>query len=85
MLQITPVERAVLQFLADGNGIAAIADRLGLTEQAVESLLPKLYERMGAADRREAVAAALRRGLLNVPPVRFPAEERILEDRILYV
>lgn len=78
MLQITPVERAVLQLLADGDGIIEIADRLGLTQEAVESLLPKLFERMGAAGRGEAVAAALRRGLLNVPPAQVPTRERIL-------
>jgi len=78
VLQITPVERAVLQLLADGNAIIEIADRLGLTLEAVESLLPKLYERMGAAGRGEAIADALRRGLLNVPPARVTPSERIL-------
>jgi len=66
MLHITPVERAVLQLLADGNATADIGDRLGISERAIEALLAALFARMGAASRPEAIAAALRRGLLNV-------------------
>jgi DNA-binding CsgD family transcriptional regulator len=65
VLHITPVERAVLQLLADGKGTTDIAGRLGLSEGAIEALLTMLFERMGAASRPEAIAAALRRGLLN--------------------
>jgi len=80
VLHITPVERAVLQLLADGYSVLEIADRLALSESAVESLLPKLYERMGAAGRAEAVAVALRRGLLRHIPTAAP-----LGDRNLYI
>ena len=72
MLHISPVERAVLQLLADGNSTTSIAARLRMTDRAVETLLTTLYERMGAAGRCEAVAAAERRGLLDVPPARMP-------------
>ena len=65
MLHITPVERAVLQLLADGKATTDIAGRLGISEGAIEALLTLLFERMGAASRLEAVAVALRRGLLN--------------------
>ena len=68
MLHITPVERAVLQLLADGTATADIAGRLGISERAIEVLLTMLFERMGAASRPEAIAAALRRGLLNAAP-----------------
>ena len=65
VLQITPVERAVLQLLADGNTIPDIAGRLRLAESAIDGLLTELLERMGAASPVEAVADGLRRGLLS--------------------
>jgi DNA-binding CsgD family transcriptional regulator len=65
MLQITPVERAVLQLLSDGNPTMDIAKRLGLTERTIDTLLMTLLERMGAPSPVEAVADAHRRGLLS--------------------
>jgi DNA-binding NarL/FixJ family response regulator len=65
VLQITPVERAVLQLLADGNGTIDIANRLRVTVEAIETMMATLLERMGAASRVEAVADARRRGLLS--------------------
>jgi len=58
VLKITPVERAVLQLLADGNTTTAIARRLRLSERAVDTLLRTLVEKMGAAN---PVAADARR------------------------
>src|SRR5262249_19726791 len=39
LLHITPVERAVLQLLADGNATREIAVRLGVLESAVDDCL----------------------------------------------
>ncbi|OLC41926.1 MAG: hypothetical protein AUH43_23655 [Acidobacteria bacterium 13_1_40CM_65_14] len=74
VLQITPAERAVLQLLADGKATSEIADRLGISDRAVEALLTMLFGRMGAASRPEAIAAALRRGLLNEDDNPYGAE-----------
>jgi DNA-binding CsgD family transcriptional regulator len=76
VLQITPVERAVLQLLADGRTTTEIADRLRITERGVEALLTMLFGMMGASDRPEAVAAALRRGLLYADDSPRTAYER---------
>ena len=65
MLHITPRERAALKLLADGRTTTEIASGLGVSEPAVEEQLTTLFARMGAASRTEAIAAALRRGLLN--------------------
>ena len=65
MLHITPHDRTVLQLLASGTGTYGLADRLGVSEPEVEARLASLFARMGAADRRQAVADAWRRGLLN--------------------
>jgi DNA-binding NarL/FixJ family response regulator len=65
VLQITPAERAVLQLLADGNPTVDIANRLGLSERAMDTMLTTLLESMGAASHVEAVEDAQRRGLLS--------------------
>ena len=65
VLHITPSERAALQLLADGKAGNEIACGLGISEPAVEPHLSTLFARMGVASRAEAVAAALRRGLLQ--------------------
>ena len=66
LLQITPAERAVLQLLADGNVTVDIANRLRLSERALDAMVTKLLERMGAASPVEAIADGHRRGLLAV-------------------
>jgi LuxR family transcriptional regulator, quorum-sensing system regulator BjaR1 len=65
MLRITPSEQMVLQLLAHGMRKHDIAVRLRLSEQEVDSDLAALCSRMGAASTTDAVAAALRRGLIR--------------------
>lgn len=65
MLHITPRERVALQLLADGKATNEIADRIGISETDVQAHLNTLFARMGAASRTEAIAAAVRRGLLT--------------------
>jgi DNA-binding NarL/FixJ family response regulator len=64
VLHITPWERRALEQLANGVAMTEIAGRLGMNEPDVESRLNTLFARMGVRTRAEAVAAALRRGLL---------------------
>jgi DNA-binding CsgD family transcriptional regulator len=68
MLHITPLERTALQLLANGKAARDIADRWGVSEPEALSQLQRLYERLGAAGRSEAIAVASRRGLLNASP-----------------
>jgi DNA-binding CsgD family transcriptional regulator len=70
VLQITPTERAALQLLADGKATHEIADRLRVSESTIEAHLRRLFAKMGASTRAEAVAAAIRRGLLL--PASYP-------------
>jgi DNA-binding CsgD family transcriptional regulator len=65
MLQITPMERFVLQLLASGHANEEIASRLVATEDHVEAHLADLFARLGASGRTHAVAIAARRGLLD--------------------
>jgi DNA-binding CsgD family transcriptional regulator len=64
VLHITPLERTVLEYLANGAALREIAGRLEIDEREVESSLTMLFARMGVRTRAEAIAAAARRGLL---------------------
>jgi len=68
VLHITPEERAALQLLADGTTADGMAAHLGTNEIEAEAYLTTLFVKMGAACRAEALAAALRRGLLEAYP-----------------
>lgn len=68
LLHITPWERSALQSLATGMTTAQLAIVLGVSEPDVEHLLTSLFTKMGAASPADAVAAALRRGLIPAAP-----------------
>ena len=57
-------ERRVLTLLAEGLPNKAIARRLGLATPTVKFHLTRLYAKLGARNRREAVANALSLGLI---------------------
>jgi DNA-binding CsgD family transcriptional regulator len=65
-LMITPLERAALQLLAVGHGRREIATHLGLAEPDATLQLLRLFARMGVSSDRDAIAAASRRGLLQI-------------------
>jgi DNA-binding NarL/FixJ family response regulator len=58
-------EHEVLQLMANGLSTKQIATELGIATQTVKTHISRLYARMGARDRTEAVASALRAGLVS--------------------
>jgi two-component system nitrate/nitrite response regulator NarL len=50
---------------ADGRNTAQIARRLHLAPTTVKTHLGHAYEKLGVSDRAAAVAAGMRRGLLD--------------------
>jgi LuxR family transcriptional regulator, quorum-sensing system regulator BjaR1 len=66
VLQITPLERDALQLLALGKAPEEIASCLSIRASDVKSHLARLFAAMGAANESEAVAVALKRGLVTV-------------------
>jgi DNA-binding NarL/FixJ family response regulator len=68
VLRITPWERSALQLLADGKAVTELARDLRVSESEVEDRLIRLFTTIGAADRTEAIAVAVRRGLLTREP-----------------
>lgn len=77
LLTITPMERAALRLLADGSPTPQIAARLSLTERELEARVHALFTRMKVASAEEAIAVALRRGLLT------PEESGVYDEREL--
>ena len=65
-LQITPAERSALQLLAIGKTGCEIAGQLGTSERDLEPRLAALFARMGVTGPRDAIAAAVRRGLVHL-------------------
>jgi len=59
-------ERQVLDLLADGLGVAAISGQLYISESTAKTHIAKVYEKLGAANRAQALVAAMRLGLIDV-------------------
>ena len=62
---LTPREIEVIRHIAGGNRNRDIADRLFITEETVKVHIKHIMEKLGAADRTQAVAIAVRRGLFS--------------------
>ena len=62
--QLSPRESEVLALLADGLGVAAIARQLFVSESTAKTHISKIYEKLGAANRAQAISIAMRSGLL---------------------
>jgi len=61
---LTPREVEILTLLGEGLVNKRIAVRLGISEHTVKTHLAAIYEKLAAANRAEAVATGLRRGLI---------------------
>jgi two-component system nitrate/nitrite response regulator NarL len=58
-------EREILKLIADGLSAPRIGARLHLSPATVKTHLQHIYEKLGVSERAAAVAAAMRRGLLE--------------------
>jgi DNA-binding NarL/FixJ family response regulator len=63
--RLTEREREVLALLAEGLQHEQIAQQLGISAETVRTHLKKASDRLGASTRTQAVATALRLGLIN--------------------
>ena len=65
-------EEEVLALLADGMGTAEIAGSLYMSESTAKTHITHIYQKLGAANRAQALVAAMRLGLLDhAAPQRF--------------
>jgi len=63
---LTGREIEVLQQVAGGNRNRDIAGKLFITEETVKVHIKHIMEKLGAADRTQAVAIAVRRGIIQL-------------------
>ena len=63
---LTEREIDVLRHIAGGNRNRDIADRLFISEETVKVHVKHIMEKLGASDRTQAVAIALRRGIIQL-------------------
>lgn len=60
-------EAEVLGMLAEGLSTQLISTKLGVSESTVKTYLSRVYDKLGVRTRAEAIAAAIRPGLLSRP------------------
>ena len=58
-------EREILQKVADGSTTRQVATELGISPHPVKTHLERIFEKLGANDRAQAVAIAIRAGIVN--------------------
>jgi DNA-binding NarL/FixJ family response regulator len=63
---LTPRETEVLTLVAEGLGNREIADRLGTASGTVKIHVQNILDKLGAADRTQAVTIALQRGVIQL-------------------
>lgn len=64
-LALSPREREVLELLRDGVSIPAIARTLYVSPSTAKTYVSRLYDKLGASNRAQALMAALRNGLIR--------------------
>jgi DNA-binding NarL/FixJ family response regulator len=58
-------EREILQKVADGSTTRQVASELGISPHTVKTHLERIFEKLGANDRAQAVAIAIRTGIVQ--------------------
>lgn len=62
--QLSNREQQVLDLLAEGLGVAAISRHLFVSDSTTKTHIARLYDKLGAANRAQAIMNAVRAGLL---------------------
>jgi DNA-binding NarL/FixJ family response regulator len=65
VMTLTARMRDILTLMAEGKSQREIANELGLSHFTVKNYIERIYERLGALDRVQAVSTALRAGLIK--------------------
>jgi DNA-binding NarL/FixJ family response regulator len=62
---LSPREAQILQHIASGSSTKEVARDLGISSHTVKTHLERIFDKLGANDRAQAVAIALRMGLVQ--------------------
>lgn len=65
-VQLTPREQEILRLLASGMSVAEVSHELYVSASTTKTHMAKLYDKLGAANRTQAVMNAVRLGLVSV-------------------
>lgn len=65
LLALSPRETEVLQLLRDGLSVPAIAVAMYVSQSTAKTYVARLYEKLGAANRAQALITAMRYGLIG--------------------
>jgi len=63
--RLSPRETEVLNLLAEGYGVGPIARRLYISESTTKTHVSKIYDKLGAANRAQAIMKAIQAGLIS--------------------
>lgn len=63
---LTPREIDVLRHIAGGNRNRDIGEKLFISEETVKAHVKHIMEKLGASDRTQALAIAVRRGIIQI-------------------
>ncbi|MGH3385401.1 MAG: response regulator transcription factor [Nocardioidaceae bacterium] len=66
--RLSPRESEILGLLADGLGVGPIARKLFISESTAKTHISKIYEKLGAANRAQAIMRAVQSGLISSAP-----------------
>lgn len=77
--QLTPREREVLRFIAEGLSTPQIADRLFRSEKTIESHRQSLAKKLGLRNRVELTRYAIQAGVTVLPRANEPGIEQAAE------
>ena len=63
---LTRRESEVLNLLKDGLSVHEVSKRLYLSDSTVKTHVAKVYDKLGATNRAQAIMIAVRKGLLDM-------------------
>ena len=73
-LALSPREAQVLRLLRDGLSIPAISMAMFISQSTTKTYVARLYEKLGAANRSQALMKAVRHGLIDSEQDGTPAQ-----------
>jgi DNA-binding NarL/FixJ family response regulator len=80
-LSLSPREAEVLRLLRDGLSVPAIARQMFISQSTAKTYVARLYGKLDASNRAQALMAAVRLGLIGHEPDEQPAAPRIPAQR----
>jgi len=83
MFAISPREAEVLRLLRDGLSVPAIAVAMYISQSTAKTYVARLYDKLGAANRAQALMTAVRYGLIDYQeagPAERPGRSRDRAD-----